>query len=113
MRSTLLVVLLLALFFWIGKAFAGEQKPSSNVVDATRVAYEDFEKRLAERTDREGNLAQFVLNAKNYDVGVSQTDSEFVVVFKPKQTPRRILGGGGQYFIRKSDLSIVGFMGYK
>ncbi len=60
-------------------------------------------------------LLEFSRNPRNYDMGVSQTDDLYIVVFLPRRVPpfENVVGGGGEYRIRKSDLSVVRSMGYK
>lgn len=88
---------------------------NSNAIRAANIAYLDFKNRLASRDDREGELADYVLNPQNYDIGISQTKDMYLVVFLPRKVPpyEYLIGGGGQYLVKKSDFKIVKFTGYK
>ena len=111
--SALFAVILLAVS--AGAARGDDSRITSDAIRAANIAYIDFENRLSSRDDREGALAAYVLNPKNYDIGISQTKETYIVVLRPRRVPpyEYLMGGGGQYFIRKSDLMIVRFVGNK
>lgn len=109
-------LLALALFAMLVGAARGEDSIiNSDAVRAANIAYSDFERRLASRDDREGELAEYVLDPRNYDIGVSQTRDMYVVVFLLRKAPpyEYVIGGGGHYHLRKEDFTIVNFSGYK
>lgn len=89
-------------------------KTGADALEAASVAYADFKVRLSSRSDA-GDLAMYLADPKNYDIGISQTDVSYIVVFIPRRTGsyKYLIGGGAQYQIRKSDLSIVKFVGGK
>ncbi|MEN5118181.1 hypothetical protein ABE488_12725 [Luteimonas sp. TWI662] len=92
-----------------------------SVAKAAAVAYArfeaDFEREYSEHPISEDTikLLAFSRNPGNYDLGVSQTDELYVVVFLSRRVPpfENVTGGGGEYWVRKSDLSVVRSIGYK
>src|SRR5690606_8115140 len=102
-------------------AWSVDKTSEPSIASAVGVAYERFENELAveysgQVTGKEaGALSRFVGNPRNYDVGVSQTRDLYIVVFLPRRISpfENVVGGGGEYHIRKSDLKVVKFTGYK
>lgn len=110
-----MILVVVFLIISTSAAYSENIEVSSSIIRAVQIAYADFENRLASRDDREGELAEYILNPKNYDIGISQTRNLYIVVFLPRKLPPNeyLIGGGGQYLIRKADLTILKFIGYK
>jgi hypothetical protein len=92
----------------------------ADVAKAAAVAYArfevDLEREYSEHPISEDTveLLAFSRNPGNYDMGVSQTNELYVVVFLPRRVPpfEHVTGGGGEYWVMKSDLSVVKSIGY-
>ena len=111
---------LLLLGFQPSPASGDDESYRSNLGEAVSVAHIDFVKKLekwyaVDPHPSAERLNDYVRNPSSYSVGISETDDSYVVVFRLKQTPlfMNVVGGGAAYVIRKSDLSIVKFIGNK
>ena len=110
----------LALFlFWTSYAH-GQTSRKASIIDAVSIAYADFngkllkEKEAFEKRHSCDMLCNIVYNIDSYNIGISAEGEHFtVVLLVRKQKDMRIIGGGGEYRIRKSDLEIVKFTGYE
>lgn len=119
-RATLSALFLLSLL-QINSARGDDRLSTPDVAKAASVAYTRFVSELATRysdhpiLEETVELLEFSRDPHNYDMGVSQTDDLYIVVFLPRRVPpfENVVGGGGEYRIRKSDLSVVRSMGYK
>lgn len=116
-----LSALLLLLLLQFNSARGDDRMVASDVAKAANVAYARFSNDLAERysdhpnIEESAGLLEFSRNPRNYDMGVSQTDDLYIVVFLPRLVApfENVAGGGIEYRIRKSDLSVVRSIGYK
>ncbi|MBB3344729.1 hypothetical protein [Luteimonas sp. RC10] len=120
-REIVFIVLLWAVMSCTSIARAADNGSIVNVAKAAAIAYARFEVDL-ERGYSEHPISEdtiellvFSRNPGNYDMGVSQTNELYVVVFLPRRVPpfENVTGGGGEYRIRKSDLSVMSSMGYR
>lgn len=120
-RASLVPLMALsALLGLANPALCADRTPGSGVESAVGVAREKFARRLADERSgralsRDEDLLSFLMNPDNYDVGVSQTMDLYIVVFLPRRIPpfENVVGGGGVYYIRKSDLAVIRFAGYE
>ncbi|UNK42109.1 hypothetical protein MNO14_14345 [Luteimonas sp. S4-F44] len=93
----------------------------SDIAKAASIAYEKFKIDLASEysghpvVEGAEKLLEFSREPGNYDMGVSQTEEFYIVVFLPRRVPHfeNVVGGGGEYRIRKTDLALVGSKGYR
>lgn len=104
-------------------AFASDVERSyeETVSEVVRIATKKFSEHLKEYyADEEAvpetaDLLEFSKGSESYSIGISQTDEMYIVVFLRRRVPpfERVVGGGGEYHFRKSDLAIIKFIGYK
>ena len=55
----------------------------------------------------------YVSDISNYNVGISENNDGYTVVFLLKKIAVKIKGGGGEYKVSKGNLKITRFLGYK
>lgn len=107
------------LLSWVSIAH-GQTSQKASIIDAASIAYADFngkllkEKESFEKRHSCDMLCNIVYNIDSYNIGISTEGEHFtVVLLVRKHKDMRIIGGGGEYRIRKSDLEIVKFTGYE
>ncbi len=119
-----LLVAILMVFAFASSAGASSDNDNAavpNAGEAARIAYAGFERELTKQYAGEvpnketAALLDFSRDPRNYDMGISQTDDIYVVVFLPRRTPafEYIIGGGGRLEISKSDSTIRRFIWYR
>jgi hypothetical protein len=82
------------------------------IITAAEVARENFETQLAKDTS-EWKYASYVKDVENYDIGISQNQNSYVVVFILRKRGTHLKGGGGEYHVDKTTLRITRFKGYE
>jgi hypothetical protein len=115
-----LLILWLSLFPGIPVS-GSDRTYNADVARVVDVAVDQFSLQLeAQYADEVADAAAaellaYAKNPQNYDLGFSQTGDSYVVVFLPRRVPpfENTVGGGGEYHIKKSDLSVIKFVGYK
>ena len=82
------------------------------LLQAAEIARHDFSTKI-KSSSFETEYDEFVGNIDNYSIGLNDAGDIFFVVFRLKGPGRGeiVKGGGAVYKIRKSDLSIVSFVG--
>lgn len=115
-----LIVLSLSVFSAIPVS-GSDRTYKSDVARVVEVAFDQFSVQLeAQHADEVADAAAagllaYTKDPQNYDIGFSQTGDSYVVVFLQRRVPpfENVVGGGGEYHIRKSDLSVIKFVGYE
>ncbi|WP_144436680.1 hypothetical protein [Lysobacter antibioticus] len=92
-------------------SFSISAADNSAIFDAGEVARKLFIQKLGEEPARNTDLSRYIRNINNYDVGIGDSGECYVVVFRLRD--RRIIGGGGEVWVRKSDREVVKFSGYE
>jgi hypothetical protein len=113
MRRKYHVVLLVMLGLSINVMHSGDaigQQPG--LVDSIRIATADFERRLA-KDHQDWEYSAYVSNVRNYGVGFAESDKYYIVVFRLKPARKKIVGGGGMYWVSKHGMKIIKFSGYE
>jgi len=104
--------LLLAIPLSVITLHAEDVKPPS-ILRAAEVAYQDFSAKLDQGRTIQWEYSDYVGNIQNYDIGLSESDTSYIVVFLLKQGDVKINGGGGEYKINKGDFRVMQFTVYK
>lgn len=81
---------------------------------AIKVAWNDFNNRLAMRPPSDWTYEKYFANIENYSIGISDSEKYYFIAFvikQPKQDP--VIGGGGVYRISKKNNHIIEFQGNK
>lgn len=81
------------------------------IFDAGEVARKLFIQKLGEEPVRNTDLSRYIKNINNYDIGIGDSGDCYVVVFRLRD--RRIIGGGGEVWVKKDGLKVVKFSGYE
>ena len=95
-----------------GAAFAQEAR---GVLDAAKVALEDFRIRLSHEPATDWKWGPYVADICNYAIGLSETSGAYIVVINLRDKPGVIdfNGGRARYIVDKKSLKIVNFTGYE
>lgn len=111
MRTIFFATALFAVLLAVGAPCLSKPKFASAAIEAASIAYADFKSKLKSRTG-DGELAAYLAEPDNYNIGISQTESVYIIVFVPRRSGsfKYLMGGGAEYQIRKSDMSIEGFV---
>lgn len=107
--TRLALVVSLSLMPLLGAASDTASRPSC-LIEAVKVAMDDFEKRLADEP-KDWDYAAYVSNIRKYGIGFAESDDYYVVVFQLKAMKERILGSGGKYLVGKRNMKIIKFVG--
>lgn len=99
--------------FLFALSFSAIADDRYNPAVAVEVAAKDFQIRLNEERAPEVEYSKFTSDVNNYSVGISFNKENFVIIFIPKIEGFDIEGGGAKYIVRKSDMKIVKYIGYK
>ncbi|UNP30615.1 hypothetical protein [Lysobacter gummosus] len=87
----------------------GQEK--SRALEAASVARTKFISDLGKLKKTDWEWQEYISNADNYNIGISENKGNYVVVFSPRE--KGIRGGVYEYWIRRSDLKVVRFRGYE
>ena len=112
-HKALILAAVLYLLVAPNNAFASD---GSRILSAAEVAIKDFKTRLDNESTStsEWEFSKFVFDIENYNIGLSQDRDHFVVVFLLRRHGNDVIkGGGGEYWVNKSDLRIARFQGYE
>lgn len=112
MRQMILRVFLALLCVVVGLGALDVPAPErARALEATHAARKAFATLHSESPRTQWEFSAHVRDIDNYDMGVGQNRRYYVIVFLLKD--KRFIGGGGEYWIRKSDLRIEKFRGYE
>lgn len=121
-RVALVCVALACAMFAVQRASAAdvERRYEDTLAEVVRIAAERFFLHLkeiyrdAEEVPETIDLLEFAKNPESYSIGVSQTDTEYIVVFLRRRSApfERVVGGGGEVHIRKAGLVVVDLVPY-
>jgi hypothetical protein len=94
-------------------SFSAAAEDRYKSVLAAEIAAKEFQRKLNESRFPDVEYSKFTSDVNNYSIGISFNKENFVIVFIPKIEGLDIEGGGAEIVVRKSDLKIVRYVGYK
>lgn len=102
MKTLINLLMFLALVLLTFSVNAGED----DIVFAVKATRAEM-KKLLSKEPSDWEQAKFVNNVDNYNIGISESERQIIVVYTLKKTKVRILGGRVDFFVSKNPLGIV------
>ena len=93
---------------------ADATQPTGRILEAAEVAANDFKGRLARDPD-DWEFAKHVKSISSYSIGMSESQTSYVIVFKLRDIPGQgpFQGGGAMYYVDKKALKVQRFVGFE